>query len=158
MSLYEEKQYLYRRYVDELDGFRETHMHMSEKECREICDSYIQSKISSWHNIYDQPESGRLVGFVIIGKEYPEKHPDSLRSVAQAYVLPEHRGKGLMTAVMSDYLTRHKGVYSLLILKGNEAAVRFWKSFFGKEGYAETTLWPAAFADEESVLYAYMPR
>ena len=90
MSLYEEKHALYRKYVEELDKFRKKPLRLSEKECRQICDDYIQSKNSSWHNIYD-PASGELVGFVIIGKNYPEKHRDSLRSVSQAYVLPQYR-------------------------------------------------------------------
>ena len=141
MSLYEKKHALYRKYVEELDKFRKKPLRLSEKECRQICDDYIQS-------------SGELVGFVIIGKNYPEKHRDSLRSVSQAYVLPQYRKRGLMTAVMSDYLTRprHKGVYSLLVLEGNRYAAGFWRRFFRKEGYVETTLWPAAVEDREAVM------
>lgn len=159
MSLYEEKHALYRKYVNELDSFRETPLNLSDQECREICDRYIRTKVSSWHNIFVPASSGKsdLVGFLIIGKGYPEKHPDALRSVAQAYVLPEYRGKGLMTAAMKDYLTRHRGTYSLLILKGNEYAAGFWKRFFEKEGYYETTLWPPVNVDE-TVMYAFMPR
>lgn len=156
MSLYEEKHALYRKYVEELDKFRKKPLRLSEKECRQICDDYIQSKNSSWHNIYD-PESGDFVGFVIIGKNYPEKHRDSLRSVSQAYVLPQYRERGLMTAVMSDYLTRHRGTYSLLVLKENKYAAGFWKRFFEKEGYYETTLYPPINVDE-TVMYAFMPR
>ena len=110
MSLYEEMHALYQKYVKELNTFRKTSVQMPENEVRKTCDEYIQASNSSWHNIYD-PESKDLVGFLIIGKEFPEKHPDSLRSVAQAYVLPEYRKKGLMTAVMKDYMTRHKGFF-----------------------------------------------
>ena len=158
MSLYEEKHALYRKYVEELDKFRKKPLRLSEKECRQICDDYIQSKNSSWHNIYD-PATGNLVGFVIIGKNYPEKHRDSLRSVSQAYVLPQYRKKGLMSEVMSDYLTRprHKGVYSLLVLEGNRYAAGFWRRFFRKEGYVETTLWPEGVGDREAGMYAWMP-
>lgn len=156
MSLYEEKHALYRKYVDELDSFRETPLNLSDQECREICDRYIKTKVSSWHNIFD-PATGSLVGFLIIGKGYPEKHPDALRSVAQAFVLQGYRGKGLMSTAMKDYLTRHRGVYSLLVLKGNDYAAGFWKRFFEKEGYFETTLWPRI-NDVETVMYAFMPK
>lgn len=157
MSVYEEKHALYRKYLDELDTFRENPERISDESCRKICDWYISSKKSSWHNIKDL-DTDELVGFVIIGKEVPEKHPDSVRSVAQAYVLPEYRNKGLMTAVMSDYMTRHKGVYSLLVLKGNTYAAGFWKRFFEKEGYEEKKLRPINVLDDEAVMYAYGPK
>lgn len=150
LSVYEEKHVLYQKYLKELDTFREEPLRLSEKVCRKICDYYIQSKFSSWHNIYDL-ENGNFVGFVIIGKEFPEKHRDSLRSVAQAYVLPEYRKKGLMTAAVSDYMTRHRGTYSLLILKGNEYAAGFWKRLFEKEGYTEVSLSPSAAEDNTDV-------
>ena len=157
MSIYEEKHALYQKYIRELDTFRDTPIQMPENEVRKTCEEYIQASNSSWHNIYD-PASKKLVGFVIIGKEFPEKHPDSLRSVAQAYVLPEFRKKGLMTAVMADYMTRHRGVYSLLILEGNEYAKGFWKRSFEKEGYKEVSLEPAPGGYEDAQLYGYAPR
>ena len=156
MSIYEEKHELYRKYVDELDRFRKKPIHITEKECREICDEYIRSKNSSWHNIYD-PATKDLVGFVIIGKEPPEKHPDSLRSIAQAYILPKHRRKGLMTAAVSDYLKRHGGIYSILVLKGNDYAAGFWRRFFKREGYEEIGLAPIHNTGDETVMYAFGP-
>lgn len=158
MSIYEEKHALYQKYIRELDTFRETPIQMPENEVRKICDEYINASNSSWKNIHD-PVSKKLVGFVIIGKEFPEKHPDSLRSVAQAYVLPEFRKKGLMTAVMSKYMEKsnHKGIYSLLILKGNEYAKGFWKRFFEREGYKEVSLEPAPGGYKDAQLYGYAP-
>lgn len=157
MSIYEEKHALYKKYIRELDTFREFPVQMPENDIRKICDEYIQARNSSWHNIYD-PESKTLVGFVIIGKEFPEKHPDSMRSVAQAYVLPKYRRKGLMTSVMADYMTRHEGVYSLLILEGNEYAKGFWKKFFEKEGYEEVPLAPDPEGYGEAMLFGYAPK
>ena len=157
MSIYEEKHALYQKYVKELNTFRKTSVQMPENEVRKTCDEYIQASNSSWHNIYD-PESKALVGFLIIGKEFPEKHPDSLRSVAQAYVLPEYRKKGLMTAAMEDYMTRHRGIYSLLILTGNEYAKYFWSRFFRNEGYEEVTLDPDPAGYGGAVLVGYGPK
>ena len=156
MSDYEEKHALYKKYLDELDSFRSRPLHISDRECREICDDYIMSEKSSWHNITD-PESGAIVGFVIFGKEYPEKHPDSLRSIAQAYVLPEYRRRGLMSAVVSDYMTRKRGVFSLLVVNGNEYAAGFWKRFFEKNGYTAAQLSPVKHEDDDVTMYAYKP-
>lgn len=157
MSTYEEKHALYQQYIRELDTFRETPIQMPENEVRKICDEYINASNSSWKNIHD-PVSKKLVGFVIIGKEFPEKHPDSLCSVAQAYVLPEFRKKGFMTAVMADYMTGHKGIYSLLIMEENEYAKGFWKRFFKKEGYKEVPLEPAPGGYKGAQLYGYAPK
>ena len=153
------KHALYQKYIRELDTFRDTPIQMPENEVRKTCEEYIQASNSFWHNIYD-PASKKLVGFVIIGKEFPEKHPDSLRSVAQAYVLPEFRKKGLMTAVMSKYMKKsnHKGIYSLLILEGNEYAKGFWKKFFEKEGYEEVPLAPDPEGYGEAILFGYAPK
>ena len=156
MGMYEDKQKLYADYLRELDTFTRVPMNISAEESRKICDDYIYSAKSSWHNIKD-PDSDELVGFLIIGKEVPEKHPDSIRSVAQAYVKPEFRKRGLMTAVMSDYMTRHKGVYSLLVIAGNTYAAEFWRNFFEKEGYHSVDLDHSIIKDRDLILYGYAP-
>lgn len=156
MGIYDEKQRLYRDYLKELDTYREAPLGLTDGAARRWCDDYISWKKSSWHNIY-APGGEELVGFLIIGKEVPEKHPDSIRSVAQAYVDPRYRNQGLMTACMADYMTRHRGVYSLLVLKNNENAREFWKNFFKKQGYRPVELDPSIVTDNDVELYGFEP-
>ena len=138
MNTYEVKHGLYSKYIEELSQIAGVDKLMEGNECRKCCDEYISAKDSSWHNVFGQ--DGKLVGFLIIGKEVPERHPDALRSVAQAYVLPEYRSRGLMSAALSDYMSRHRGVYSILVLKDYTNAKEIWNHLFKKNGYRECGL------------------
>ena len=128
MSLFEDKHSLFWAYVQELNTFRPG-KEETEEEAREVCDRYISSPDCTWKNIF-APDTDELVGFLILGKGGKEKHPDSGRAIAEAYVAPEYRGKGLMRACFLDYLNRHRCVYSLLVLKNNEKALEYWKNLF----------------------------
>ena len=137
MSMYEEKLALYRAYMLELDGFRETPAFTDDADVIADFEAYINSSECSWHNVFD---NGELVGFLIMGKSGRFVHPDSIRSVREAYVLPDHRGKHLLRDVLGDYMTRHKGVYSLLVLRRNQFALRFWPTCFKSLGYRPCAL------------------
>ena len=41
---------------------------------------------------------------------------------------------------LADCMSRHRGVYSLLVLKNNTDAKKIWKHLFEKNGYRECTL------------------
>lgn len=139
MTMYEEKHMLYQRYVSELnESFSDERYRIPEEDAREDCDEYICDKDATWKNIFSA--DGKLVGFLIIGKGGDERHPDSIRSVAQAYVLPEYRRQGLMTAALADYESRHRGVWSLLVIWGNTAAKAFWEKRFAELGYTPVSL------------------
>lgn len=157
MSMYDEKLALYRAYMMELDGFRSVPAFENDDEVREDFECYLNSSECSWHNVFD---NGELVGFLIIGKAGRFVHPNSIRSIREAYVLPAHRGKHLMRDVLADYMTRHKGVYSLLVLKKNAFALRYWPSCFYSLGYR-----PYALSEDfvvsngdDLILFGFAPR
>lgn len=145
MSLFEDKHRLYADYAKELSQY--SGEEMSEEEIRDGCNDLINSRSCTWKNIFD-PESGELAGFLIIGKEEPFIDPSvSDRSIEEAYIRKESRGKGLMTACVKDYESRHHVRYSYHVLKGNSYAEGFWKHLFGEMGYTpyhptEETLHP----------------
>ena len=156
MSLFEDKHRLFWAYVQELNTFRPGNEE-TEEEAREVCDRYISSPDCTWKNIF-APDTQELVGFLILGKAGKEKHPDSGRAIAEAYVAPEYRGRGLMTAAIDDYESRHRCVYSLLVLKNNEKALRYWQKAFGKHHYRPIRLDPACVDSlEDIVLLGFRP-
>ena len=132
MSMYDEQLALYRAYMLELDGFRETPAFTNDADVIADFEAYRNSSECSWHNVFD---NGTLVGFLIIGKSGRFVHPDSIRSVREAYVLPSYRGRHLMRDVLGDYMTRHTGVYSLLVLRRNRFALHYWPACFASLGY-----------------------
>lgn len=138
MSLYTDKHRLYQEYVKELNTFRPG-FEMSEEEARESCDQYISSKDCTWKNIF-APDTGELVGFLIFGKSGNEKHPDTDRSIAEAYVTPACRRQGLMSAAVRDYESRHSCRYSLLVIEGNAYAKKYWQKLFADMGYRPVEL------------------
>lgn len=140
MSIYEQKHKLYRDYCVELNSYRavpdtDTDVLINNQLAIDTwCDTYINDENCTWRNIFDEA-SGNLVGFLIVGKGGSEKHPDADFGIAQAYIAPEFRNQGLMTKTIKEYLGKHKGLYSLLVLEKNTYALKFWKRTFAKEGY-----------------------
>lgn len=133
MSLYTDKHRLFAAYVNELNKFRPDNPE-TETEAREQCDIYISSPDCTWKNIF-APDTNELVGFLILGKSGKEKHPDTDRAIAEAYVAPEYRRQGLMTAAVKDYESRHKCTYSLLVLRENMDALSYWEKLFDEMHY-----------------------
>ena len=156
MSLFEDKHRLFWAYVQELNTFRPGNEE-TEEEAREVCDRYISSPDCTWKNIF-APDTQELVGFLILGKAGKEKHPDSERAIAEAYVAPEYRGKGLMRECFLDYKSRHRCVYSLLVLKNNEKALEYWKKLFEEMHYLPRKLDPSFVeAGEDVILLGFRP-
>lgn len=138
MGIYLEKHELYREYAKELDRFRNIPINASEEKVRQWCDAYIEDIECSWKNIFSK--TGELAGFLIIGKSDIEKHPDADYGIAQAFVASKYRRQGLMSETVKDYIHRHPGTYSLLVLKNNNYAKEFWKKVFLSENYRKADL------------------
>lgn len=135
MSLYDEKKQLYLDYCKELAVYYDDPSSaMTEEEAESAFEEYITSEDCSWRNIF--AEDGNLAGFLIIGKHGRFCHPDAMRSISEAYIKPEYRGKGLMKAEAGGYLSRHPGVFALLVLKKNRAAKGFWKHLFKIQNFS----------------------
>ena len=156
MTVYEEKQELYRRYVNELEQYAPLPCR-NTAEIREDCDYYINTPGAAWINIFD-PETDKLAGFLIIGKSPEEKHFQTERSIAQAYILPKYRRRGLMTKAVKDYVSRHRTTYSLLVLKKNTYAAAFWENLFGKMGYRPMEIFEMDIMDKDDIIqYGFEP-
>lgn len=134
MGAYETKHALYKEYCCELDLFRPIPLAPTDNVIDSWCDDYISGSDCTWRNIFDD-DTQEMVGFLIIGKMGDEKHPESDYSIAQAYVKPEYRKRGLMTRAVNEYITKHTGIYSLLVLRNNKKAASFWKNTFENAGY-----------------------
>jgi len=135
MTAYERKKELYREYVKELcetSGGK-----YSEVDADSNFEEYINSSTAKWINIIDSStEDDIFAGFIIIGKDYPNKHPLSNYSVAEAFVEKKYRGKGLCYNTFKPYLDRHPGIWSLLVFSENTEARTYWQNLFVKaSGY-----------------------
>lgn len=145
MSIYEQKHILYRDYCKELEQYRKESdanndfLTDNQSDVDTWCDDYINDKNCTWRNIFDE-ENGDLAGFLIIGKGGSEKHPDADYGIAQAYVNPGFRNQGLMTNTIKEYIGKHKGIYSLLVIRQNLYALSFWKKTFANVGYHSISL------------------
>ena len=133
MTLYAMKQQLYIDYIKELNTFRkEGEPIMPESHAIAVFDFYVNTKDAKWINIF--ADYGELAGFLIIGKHNKEVHKDADYAVAQAYIDPKYRHQGLMTDAVKDYVGRHPGVWSLLVMQRNDYAKEYWPNLFEKIG------------------------
>lgn len=153
MSMYSEKHDLFLAYKKETDKF--INAETNTEQARNDCDDYINSKEATWKNIFD-PESGKMVGFLIIGKEKPHKPVPVERFIIHAYVMPEYRNRGLMTERVVDYESRHHCSYAYLVAEGNKDAIQFWNHLFEKMKYESFSL-EQDFNKTGFILSAYKP-
>ena len=154
MTVYDTKKHLFSQYCAELAQIQPG-LPANANIIEENCDSYISSADCSWRNVYYE---GELVGFLIIGKAGIEKHPDSDYAIAEAYILPGHRGMGLMTTAVQEYVETHAGTYSVLVLKDNVYAKHFWAKLFRNLGYHATPLNRDCLIDRDFVdLFGFAP-
>ncbi|MBO4391565.1 MAG: GNAT family N-acetyltransferase [Lachnospiraceae bacterium] len=137
MGLYNDKHRLFADYVNEMNAFAKAPK--NEVETRELCEHYISSSECTWKNIFSA-ETGELVGFLILGKTGAEKHPDADRSIAEAYMTPDYRKKGLMKATIVDYESRHHCRWSMLVQKDNQDAQDYFAKLFEEMGYVPCEL------------------
>ncbi|HSA56613.1 MAG TPA: GNAT family N-acetyltransferase [Gemmatimonadaceae bacterium] len=64
------------------------------------------------------------VGFALVNRQV--HLPASDWSLAEFYVEPEWRGKGVATQAVCDLLKGHEGTWEVPVLSGHEEAVHFW--------------------------------
>lgn len=157
MGIYADKHRMYRDYCRELDRFRKNPLAAADAEIDKWCEEYISSRYSTWQNIFS--DDGKPVGFLIIGKAGNEKHPDAAYGISQAYIAPEYRGKGLMTDAVLRYVGEHKGIYGLLVIRGNTYAYDFWRKTFKMAGYRPYSLDAGCVADngDDLILLGFIP-
>lgn len=116
-------------YLDELQDIAGRSRQSELKKIQyyhEICNSCME-----WIDIWSD---GECAGFLIIGRK-PNCHPDADFYIAESYILPSYRRKGIMSKAVSEFVRLHSGIYCLLILKRNHYAKAFWKKLFNSLGY-----------------------
>ena len=72
---------------------------------------------------------GERAGFALVNRQV--YLPASDWSVAEFYVSPEWRGKGVATQAVCDLLGRHEGTWEVPVLSGDEKAMHFWNHALG---------------------------
>lgn len=123
---------LYTAYCHELNQYMQSQP-MTALEITKAANHYASTNDVYWIDIKDGDD---IVGFLIIGKpDTPECHPDADYGIAQAYVMPEYRGRGYMSEAVQGFAAKHPGAYSLLIIKQNEPALKFWAKLISSSGY-----------------------
>ena len=123
---------MYIRYGLELEQYFTEKAEDPEAECRKTFWQYLMSPGFIWHDVWD---GGRPVGFVLTGHDLPHAHGKGLY-ICDAYVEPECRKQGRMSAAIKDILLRYadRPVY-LEIFDDNHIAIAFWEAIFKEAGY-----------------------
>ncbi|MCS7239654.1 MAG: ribosomal protein S18-alanine N-acetyltransferase [Candidatus Bipolaricaulota bacterium] len=86
-------------------------------------------------------EEGRVVAFILAVREGGEVHIHDLA------VAPEHRRKGIATALLAHVIREAKGARCLrLEVRASNTAAR---AFYQKQGFREAALLPSYYADGE---------
>ena len=116
-------------------------------------DEYLGRLYITWHDIECD---GEKVGFFIIGQA-PECHPDADYFVIQMYVKKKYRRRGLGKKAIADYISSHKGVYFLEIIKNNDVAHRFWADVFISCGYDRVVLPHISHNEQNVYQYGWAP-
>lgn len=84
------------------------------------------------------------VGFLLICLTPTACHGCDL-AIEAAYVKPEFRRRGLMTKAVTEYVTAHSCVWSLVVIRKNTYARQFWVNLFDVLGY--TRIYTLEFED-----------
>ncbi len=137
MNSYERKRNLYREYRKELSSI--SGLPYDEEDSDLHFENYLNSSDCKWINIPGDDED-IFSGFIIIGKNYPEKHIDSDYAVDEAYLDPKYRGNKLCRKTFESYLKEHSGVWSLIVYKDHPYAEKYWDSIFSENGYQRISL------------------
>lgn len=138
MDEFDRRHDLYAEYCGELNGFRGADDNlMTMFQMYENCEEYFRAVGCMWHDIWMDDQ---IVGFIIIGNGLPYAHPESDYSICEAYVSPEYRHRGLMTSVVRSVVEESPGIYSLLVLDGNNYAKLFWQKVFASMRYIPVQL------------------
>ncbi len=82
-----------------------------------------------------------VAGFALINTWSPSGKGTDY-SVAEFYVLPEHRAGGIGKHAFTELLKLHSGVWEVSVMKDNAAGMRFWEKVIqatGKASVEKTT-------------------
>lgn len=120
-------------------------------------EGYKSEPNTEWIDILGGDGGGEIIGFLMIGYP-PNCHPHANFYIEEAYITPEHRGRGHMTRVASSFIESHEGVYCLFILNDNSAALRFWPKLFAKHGYTAMELCDVGAGDPYCKQYGFKKR
>lgn len=148
---------LYKRYGDELNEICPEPADLAEEQKQNVILEYIWNVrgCDQWIPIL---ADGEEVGMLIMSTP-PNCHPETDFYISQAYVLPEYRRRGLMSAALEEYMASHVGKYGLIILQGNEEAEKFWFRFFEKHGFEAFSVQKIiALKDPDEREFGFRPR
>ena len=122
----DERTEMYIAYCKELDKYDDA-PGMFRKDPADVVRKYSEDPDVTWRDIVC---CGEIAGFLVtltVGKPRPITH------VAEAYVKPEYRGRGLMRKAVADALKDAQDV-SREVYKQNPATT-FWKKVMAECGY-----------------------
>lgn len=128
---------LYTAYLEELDTYRISPRPEPLDEQQQWFYDYLNNNDCHWHDIIWDDQ---LVGFMITSGVLPNCHPDADYSICEAYIVPEYRRKGLMSATVQRFVCEHPGIYCLLVIQGNRNAQHFWTNLFHQMGATDVAL------------------
>lgn len=128
-----ERQALYVAYRHELhdiaeDGFELEPEYTSRSFVRS---AILNPDVYEWVDVVCNDE---IVGFLLICLK-PTACIGCDLAIEAAYVKPEFRKQGLMTKAVTEYVTAHPCVWSLIVIRKNVHARKFWLNLFGNLGY-----------------------
>lgn len=127
---------------------------MPEAEKLKLYTELTGTAYTHWIDIRKEKE---IIGFLIIGTA-PNCHPDADFYIEEAYIIPDFRRKGYMSAAVSEFEKAHKGTYCLFVLNENTPAKLFWEKFFQKLGYQPCFLRDVGAGDEYCTQYGFEPK
>ena len=118
---------LFSSYMEELSLYDPEIRNMTPEEFTSWFNEYLSDDYCFTDTVVD----GHIVGFVIISAPGSSKCYDGCDyHIAQAYIRPEYRRRGLMTKTMVDLFSKNKGSYCYEVLAGNDGAKAFWDKLF----------------------------
>lgn len=99
---------------------------------------YMEDPFIQWLDVRLESGSFESIGFLIISSG-EERLPNTDIYIQEAFILPEHRRRGIMSAAVSELLRDHPGhSISMHVLNANIYAMRFWLRLFRRLGYTFT--------------------
>ncbi len=115
---------LFQGYLAELGAFTGKPPINGEYDYRHF-DNYWQEPNDRWP-YYLKDEEGTVCSLAMV-----RRYEDTVYEVAEFYVLPKWRGKGLGRCMLEKIMKRHQGSWRLEVLENHMEAQKFWSKVFG---------------------------